>query len=189
MNAPLVYSSRARWCPRHSLLGLVFRCRMENARKVEAWYLITISSVIVAAIIAQFMAWSFWHEETTNSTEVANWYWAIQLGVVVFIAVGGFLGYCPGVRVVLTGAAFHVTQGRRYAEVDLNSVIECRIISALRYYRKWDGRSESYMTHIPEDVLLVLADQRSIAVGIDPDTHAGLLSAMNRSEAVRSDAV
>ena len=180
MASPLVYSSRARWCASRSLLGHVFRRSIENERQAEAWYLIMISSVVVAAIVMQFMAWSFWHEEIQNSSRISMWYWGIQLGVAGLVFIGGFLGYCPRVRASLTESSLSVSQGRRSVELDLSTLTDCRIVSALQYYRKWDCRVEGYMAHIPEDVLLVLGERQSIAIGISPDAHARLLVEMNR---------
>lgn len=128
----------------------------------------------------QFMAWSFWHEEIQNSSRISMWYWGIQSGLVGLVFVGGFLGYCPRVRAVLTGSSLRVSQGRRSVELALDTLTDCRIIPALQYYRKWNCRVESYMAHIPEDVLLVLGEQEAIAIGIAPDAHARLLVAMNR---------
>ncbi len=161
-------------------MGYVFRRSTESERRAEAWYLITISSVVVAAVVMQFMAWSFWHEEIQSSPRISMWYWGIQLGLVGLVFVGGFLGYCPRVRAVLTESSLRVSQGRRSIELALDTLTDCRIIPALQYYRKWNYRVDSYMAHIPEDVLLVLGEQESIAIGIAPDAHARLLVAMNR---------
>lgn len=171
-------------------MGYVLRRSVENERQAEAWYLITISSVVIAAVVMQFMAWSFWHEEIQNSSRISMWYWGIQLGLAGLVFVGGFLGYCPRVRAVLTESSISVSQGRRSVELDLDTLTDCRIVSALQYYRKWNCRAESYMAHIPEDVLLVLGEQEVIAIGIDPDAHARLLVAMNRrAEVVEANEV
>ncbi len=165
---------------------------MKDARQAEAWYLIAISSVVAAAIILQFMIWSLWHEEITNHSQTATWYWWVQLGTAVLIVAGGFIGYCPGVRVVFTGSSIRVSQGIRSVELDMDSVIDYSVIPALRYYRKWDGRVESYMTHIPEDVLLVHGEQEAIAIGVDSHAHALLVAALNRfkgTEVTESNAV
>ena len=138
----------------------------------------------------QFMAWSFWHEEIQNSSQISTWYWGIQLGVAGLVFVGGFLGYCPRVRASLTESSLRVSQGRRSVELGLDTLTDCRIVSALQYYRKWNYRVESYMAKIPEDVLLVLGERKSIAIGIDPDAHARLLVEMNRiTEVVEFNAV
>ncbi len=173
-------------------MGYVFRRNIENERQAEAWYLITIFSVVIAATVMQFMAWSFWHEEIQNSLRISMWYWGIQLGLAALVFVGGFLGYCPRVRASLTESSLSVSQGRRSVELGLDTVTDCRIIPALQYYRKWNCRVESYMAHIPEDVLLVLGERKSIAIGIDPGAHARLLVAMNRfdsAEVVEANAV
>lgn len=165
---------------------------MKDVRQAEAWYLIAISSVVAAAIILQFMIWSLWHEEITNHPQTAIWYWRVQLGIAVLIVAGGFIGYCPGVRVVFTGSSIRVAQGRRRVELDIDSVIDHSVIPALQYYRKWNGHVENYMTHIPKDVLLVHGEQEAIAIGVDPHAHALLAAALNRfdgTEVTESNAV
>ncbi len=187
MASPLVYYGRARWCASRSLLGYLFRCRIENERQAEAWYLITICSVIIAAIVIQFMGWSFWHEEIQNSSRLSMWYWGIQLGMAGVVLFGGLMGYCPRVQAVLTESSIRAIQGRRSAELTVDTLVDYKIVSSLEYYRKWNGQVERYMAHIPDDVLLVFGEEKSIAIGIDPDVHEKLIGAMNQFTKVVED--
>ena len=189
MSSSIAYSSRARWCPSRSLLGHVLRLRVKNQKQAEAWYLITIFSVIILLIVMQFLSWSLWHEEIASNHKIALWYWFGQLGAVGLVFFGGLIGYCPRVSIELAGSHLSVSQGQRSVKVNLDSLIDCKIVSALRYYRDWDRRAERYMTHIPDDVLLVFTEREITAIGINPDAHAELIVAINHFDSVEAEVV
>ncbi|MCY4159671.1 MAG: hypothetical protein OXE92_06145 [Bacteroidetes bacterium] len=157
---------------------------MKSHRHAEAWYLIIISSIIVTLTVMQFLSWSFWHEEITGNPETMMWYWVGQLGIGGIVLVGGFLGFTPRVHVTWNGLILAVSQGRRSSKINPESITNCQIIPALRYYREWDRRVERYMTHIPDDVLLIFTESgtTAIAIGINPDAHAVLLTAIHKIE-------
>lgn len=138
-------------------------------------------------IVMQFLSWSLWHEEITGNSGDAMWYWVIQLGVAGFILIGGFIGYTPRVHVALTESSLRVSQGKRSAMIHRNSMIDCRVVSALRYYRDWNRRVDRYMTHTPDDVLLIFTEQKITAIGINSDAHAILLDAMNKVSSVKTE--
>lgn len=192
MEPPIVYSSRARWCPARSLLGQVFQWWIKDQRQAEAWYLITISSMIVLGMMLQFLIWGVWQHQVSSDSVATVWYWGLQLGIGSFVFIGGFVGVCPGVRIGLNQSRLSVRQGRKSVEVELDGLLECRIISASRYYRDWKYRVESYMTYIPDDVLLIRGQQSVIAVGIHPKIHAALweaITSMDIPEEVAAHAV
>lgn len=186
MAHDITYSARARWCPRRSLLGRFFFHRVDNRRQAEAWYIIAISSIIVVAVIAQFIAWSLLAAEITANPVVALWYWSVQIAVGSLILIGGFLGYCPRVNVAVTEHLFRVRQGKRSFEIDRASLTGLRIVPALHYYRQWRRRVnvEHFMTHVPPDVLLIFYGKGCIAIGIDSDAHSDLLVALNKPDSV-----
>jgi hypothetical protein len=180
----ITYSARARWCPSHSLLGRFFLHRVDNQRQAEAWYLIAISSAIVAVVIVQFISWSLLAAEITTNPVMAMWYWSGQLAIGSLVFIGGILGYCPRVSVAVTENMFRVGQGKRSFETSLASLAGCQIVPALRYHRHWRRRGgvEHFMTHVPPDVLLIFYGQDCIAIGIDSDVHSDLLVALNEFE-------
>ena len=182
----ITYSAQARWCPSRSLLGRLFLHRIDNQRQAEAWYIIAISTIIVVVVMAQFMSWSLLVAEITANPTMAMWYWAGQLAVGSLILIGGFLGYCPQVSVVVTEYLLRVRQGKRLFEINLACLTGCRIVSALHYYRHWrqKGNVKHFMAHIPSDVLLIFYGQDCIAIGIDSDAHSALFVALNKPDSV-----
>ncbi len=186
MAHDITYSARARWCPSRSLLGRFFFHRVDNRRQAEAWYIIAISSIIVVVVIVQFITWSLLAEEIAANSVIAMWYWSVQIVVGSLILIGGFLGYCPRVSVVVKESLFRVRQGKRSFEIDLAYLADCRIVPALHYYRHWrrQGNVEHFMTHVPPDVLLIYYEQGCIAIGIDSDAHSDLLVALNKPDSV-----
>ncbi|MDE2825696.1 MAG: hypothetical protein OXL40_00115 [Bacteroidota bacterium] len=183
----ITYSARARWCPSRSLLGRFFLRGVDNRQQqAEAWYIIAISSIIVAVVIVQFISWSLLAGEIAANSRIAMWYWIGQLALGSLILIGGFLGYCPPVNVGVTENLFRVHQGKRSIEFNLASLTGCRIVPALHYYRHWRRRGdvEHFMTHVPSDVLLIFYGQGCIAIGIDSDVHADLIVALNKPDTV-----
>lgn len=187
MVQEITYSARARWCPSRSLLGRFFLRGVDNRQQqAEAWYIIAMSSIIVAVVIVQFISWSLLAGEFADNSRIAMWYWFGQLALGSLILVCGFLGYCPPVNVGVTENLFRVHQGKRSIEIYLASLTGCRIVPALHYYRHWRRRGdvEHFMTHVPSDVLLIFYGQGCIAIGIDSDAHADLLVALNKPDTV-----
>ena len=183
----ITYSARARWCPSRSLLGRFFLRGVDNRQQhAEAWYIIAISSIIVAVVIVQFISWSLLAGEITANSTIANWYWSGQLAICGLIIIGGFLGYCPRLSVVVAENLFRVRQGKRSFEINLASLTGCRIVPALHYHRHWRRRGDvnNFMTHVPSDVLLIFYGQGCIAIGIDSDAHSDLLVALNKPDTV-----
>lgn len=168
------------------MLGCFFLHRVENRRQAEAWYIIAISSIIVAVVMVQFISWSLLAGEIAANSVMAIWYWSGQLAIGSLILIGGFLGYCPRVSVAVTENLFRVHQGKRSFEINLASLTGCRIVPALHYYRHWRRRGNvaHFMTHVPSDVLLIFYGQDCIAIGIDSDAHSDLLAALNKSDPV-----
>ena len=183
----ITYSARARWCPSRSLLGRFFLRGVGNRQQqAEAWYIIAISCIIVAVVIAQFISWSLLAGEIAANSRIASWYWIGQLAIGSLILIGGFLGYCPRVSVAVTENLFRVHQGKRSIEINLASLKGCRVVPSLHYHRHWRRRIdvEHFMTHVPSDVLLIFYGQGCIAIGIDSDAHSDLLVALNKPDYV-----
>ena len=142
--------------------------------------------MIVVAVIVQFVSWSLLAAEITANPAMAVWYWSAQLAIGGLILIGGFLGYCPRVSVLVTESLFRICQGKRSFEIDLACLTDCRIVPALHYHRHWRRRRnvEHFITHVPPDVLLIFYGQGYIAIGIDSDAHSDLLVALNKPDSV-----
>jgi len=133
------------------------------------------------ALILQFLSWSLFHEQFSESQDLTLWFWTAQIGIACLIIFVGFIGFSPPVTVIVDESSFIVSQGQRSTEMKIDSSIYCRVISPLQYYRKWYNQVDRYMTHIPEDILLIFSDHKVTAVGINPVAHAILRSALNGS--------
>jgi len=143
--------------------------------------------MIVLTLILQFLSWSLFHEQLEQNQDLLMWYWNGQLGIGILVLLLGFLGFSPRVRVIVNESSIEISQGVRSIEMDLDTSPHCRIISALEYHREWGHQVEGYMTHIPEDVLLIFSEHGVIAIGINPLAHANLRSVLSRSNPINSN--
>ena len=167
------FSSQASWRPMNSVLALFIRRVCDDRRQAEAWFLIVLSTVVVLSVIAQFLAWSLWHERIATS-----WFWSAQVTSAVLVLTVGMLGFAPGVTASVGAAALRVTQGRRSVNIHYSCVRSCTIVSAEDFHRVhasavvWDR----FIARMPEDVLLIESDAGRIAVGISSDAHVTIES-------------
>ncbi|GAB5521629.1 MAG: hypothetical protein RhofKO_38800 [Rhodothermales bacterium] len=174
----------ARWNPTYSLLGRWMRRRVADRWQAQAYTVLAASGLLVALIIASFLAWGVWGEVISADPEgpVALRFWWIQAAAMIAGLVLTLAGWSPAIKLTVDEAGLtvetpHVTHTMPHWTIERVAPISA--VTYHRHYRRYAGTTP-FVGALPSQLLLVESEAYCWVLGLDAEAQAAVLHALSR---------
>ncbi|MDX1547643.1 MAG: hypothetical protein R3247_11680 [Rhodothermales bacterium] len=179
---PRTFTAPRRFDPARSLLGRLL-CRLAgDARRGEAWYVLTLAALALGLVLGQYLAWAVLEPAIAAAPQgpLALVFWAAQLGAAALVVLVGAVGFRPAVAATLTPEALVLEQGRRRRALALEDVTAARPIPARTFHRHYAryAATEVFAAHLHDEVLLVETTGAPVVVALAAADQAALADAL-----------
>jgi hypothetical protein len=168
-----------RFHPAYSLLGRWMRRWLDDERRAEALFIIVLSVLALALLLAQYLAWALLQPaiEATPEGPTAILFWIGQVAAVVLIVGFCVVGFEPAIVVTAEEDALHLQQKDCSLTLPYDAIETADTISARRYHRHWRryAATHAFVNRPDGDLLLLRTDDGPVVLGLAPDDREALL--------------
>jgi len=170
----------ARFHPGYSPVGRWVRRRVGDARRAEAYFILTLVGAVAMLALAQYVAWALVQDAVTANPggPAAMAFWGGQVAAVALYALTCVLGFQPSVEVAVTPDGVRIRQGKEALTLASDEVLRVETIPALvfhRHHRRYAG-TRVFVTRMPPEVLLLHTREGPVALGLAPGDRAALIA-------------
>ncbi|NBC19043.1 MAG: hypothetical protein GVY18_17210 [Bacteroidetes bacterium] len=168
-----------RFHPAYSLLGRWMRQWLDDERRAEALFIIVLSLLALALLLAQYLAWALLQPaiEAAPEGSTAIAFWIGQVGAVVLVVGFCVIGFEPAITVTADEHALHLQQKGTTLALPYDAIEAVDTITALRYHRHWRcyAATHDFVNRPDGDLLLLRTDEGPVVLGLAPDDREALL--------------
>lgn len=157
--------------------------RVGDARRAEAYYIITLTFLALVLLLANYVAWALLETRILADPEgpVALWFWTGQVGAVLLVILGAVIGFKPEVRIVCGDGGMDVQAEGKHLQVTRTNIQSFETISATvfhRHYRRY-AATHVFVNRMPETLLLLHTTHGPLVIGFSESDLAACIMHLN----------
>ncbi|QXD16494.1 hypothetical protein GQ464_005975 [Rhodocaloribacter litoris] len=166
----LSYVVPRRFDPTRSLLGCAIRRRVRDARRAEACFIVGLAGVLLALILAQYLAWALLHETIRAGGTAGTIFWLAQPGLLLVCLGTCVLGFRPAIRITAGAGGLCVEQGGEVCRLAYAEIRGVETISALRFHRheRRYAATRAFVNRLEDPLLLIRTAEGPVVLGLRP---------------------
>ena len=173
----------ARWDPTYSVMGRWVQHRVADRWQAQAYTILMASGLVVALVVASFLAWGIWGEAIAADPEgpVALRFWWVQAVTFVGALVLTLVGWSPSMEVTVDDASLTVATPQAAHTMPRWTIERVASISTTtyhRHYRRYAGTT-LFVGALPAQLLVVESEAYCWVLGLDETAHAAVLEALS----------
>ena len=168
-----------RFHPGYSLLGRGLRRVIGDARRAEAFYLVTLSLLALGLLLAQYFTW-LWLQPAIIADPlgpVAVGFWLGQVGTLTLSLFVCLFGFTPAIELTITPRAVQLHRGAQERVLPYATITSVESISALLYHRHYAryAATGAYINRMTPQILILHTPEAPFALGLPPEDHTTVL--------------
>ena len=162
------FESPRSYHPSASLLGRLIRGWVDDRLRGEALYLVTLTGLILAVLLAHYLGWALLKPVLTDHPTWQAAFWGGQVASVLVLLGIGLVGFRPPVRVTCGPERVTIQQGDQGRTLSPSTLEEVSLISAQDYHRHYRhyARCQVFISALPDEVLCLHTDDGPVIVAM-----------------------
>ena len=157
--------------------------RLGDARRAEALFLVTLTGIGLALVLAHYATWAFLRPAVTPASgHPALIFWLVQ--AVLLLSVIGLcvIGFKPGVQVVLRDDMLTLHQHARTVHLPLEAIDSIASVSALRVHRHYAryAATQIFANRHLDSFVLLTTSRGPVVVGLLPADQGRFIDLLSR---------
>jgi len=163
------------------------RRRLGDERRAEARLAVTLTGILLALMVTQFLAWALLAPSilAAPTGSIALLYWGAQIGAFVLCFLGCVLGFKPAISICFEPGGLLIRRPDETLRLAAGEVFAHEVLSPLlfhRHYRRY-ARTHVFVNRLTDAPLLLQTAFGPVVLGLSTADQTAVLRRLDRPTA------